>query len=142
MSKLQNFSHENFDRPEKINLGSERSFGLTFAALFLLISLWPVFTKQAFKATPLYLSLFLLFVSVACPNILKWPNFLWLKLGLLLNKIISPIVLLLLFIFAFSPLGLLLRLFGKDVLKLKIDKSAKSYWLNSETDTSNMKNQF
>lgn len=142
MLKKQNFSHENFDRPDKIKMGSERSFGLTFAGLFLLLALYPLFTNQAFKYGPLTISFILTLLALIIPTVLKWPNYLWLKLGLLLNKLVSPIILIVLFFVVFTPMAYLLRIFGKDILKLKLDPTKTTYWIESDTSMTSMKNQF
>lgn len=142
MPHTKNFSHESFSRIDKIKPGSEKSFGITFTTAFLLLAILPVVFRHPVRFWALLLSLTFLIISLVAPKILKPLNLLWLKFGLLLNIIISPIVLFLLFWMAFVPTGLFLKLFKKDVLNLKFDKIADSYWIKSDTQVSSMKDQF
>lgn len=131
-----------------IKIGSDRGFGFVFAAVFLLIAIWPLLfgnpmsnIRLAFLAGAILLGL----ISVVRPQILHPLNVLWFKFGLLLGKFITPVVMMLLFVTTFTPVALLMRAFGKDNMKLRIDKLEDSYWnprLESEAHQSSMKNQF
>lgn len=123
-------SHENLSRDEAVEGSSNRSFGIVFAVVFLVIGCWPfvfgegmlwwaVATAAAFGA-----------IAFVAPSLLEWPNRLWLRFGLLLHHIVSPIALALVFYGAVLPTGLLLRLFGKDLLRLRRQPQAPSYWID------------
>jgi hypothetical protein len=121
-------SHEDLSRDHRVEGSSDRSFGLVFAVVFLLIGLWPLIRG----AMPLWwaIAVAALFGMVAMlrPSLLAGLNRQWLKLGLLLGRIVSPIALGVLFYGVFVPIGLVLRLAGKDPLRLKRDPGAASYW--------------
>ena len=76
------------------------------------------------------------------PKTLIVPNKLWFKLGMLLGAIVSPIIMGVIFFLTVTPIGIIMRLFGKDVLNQRIEKSAKSYWIKRKEPMSSMKNQF
>lgn len=134
--------HENFDRNDKVKLISEKSFGLTFAVVFLLLAILPILFQHPIRLWSLMISLIFYIVTFLSPKLLKPLSLYWLNFGLLLNKIISPVVLLLLYYLAFVPTGLLLKLLKKDILKLKINKLSDSYWNKSDAQISSMKDQF
>lgn len=142
MSHIKNFSHESFSRIDKIKPGSEKAFGITFATVFLLLAVLPVLFQHPIRVWALFLSLIFLVISFISPQLLKPLNLFWLKFGLFLNIIISPIILFLLYWMAFVPTGLLLKLLKKDVLTLKFDKLTDSYWIKSDTQVNSMKDQF
>ena len=137
----QNF-HESYDRVEKIKSGSDRVFGLTFSVVFALLALVPVFLGHGLRLWALVTSLIFAFIAFIKPLWLRKPNQYWLRFGLLLNRLVSPLILALLFFAAFLPTALLLRLFGKDLLNLKIKHDQKSYWIISPADKSSMTEQF
>lgn len=142
MALTKNFNHENFDRKEKFKSGTEKSFGLTFGCVFLIIALLPLLRQHPANVWPLGVSFLFFVFAFGAPAYLKFPNMLWLKLGLLLNRIVSPVILSVLFFLVFLPTGLLLKLFKKDILGLKLDRAARSYWIRSADPESSMKDQF
>lgn len=142
MTKLKNNSHENYDRVEKIKISSEKNFGLTLGIIFSLLGLLPLIAGHPIRIWWLVLGAAFLVPAFVKPELLKLPNQYWAKLGLLLNKIVSPVILFVLFFLVFFPMGVLLRVFKKDILNLKIDKSKKSYWIQSESAPTNMVDQF
>ena len=123
--------HEDFSRPEKISGSSDRSFGLTMAAFFAIMALAPLIhgLHQSVRWWALGVSAFFLVPALVRPDVLRPLNGLWLKLGLLLYRIVNPIVLGVLFYLTVTPIGALARLFGKDPLKLRRDSAAPSYWI-------------
>ena len=137
----QNF-HESYDRTEKFKAGSDRAFGITFSVVFALLAFFPVFFGHNIRLWALILSLIFAFLAFLRPIWLRKPNHYWLRFGLFLNRLISPLILALLFFAAFLPTALLLRLFGKDLLNLKINPDTKSYWIISPPDNSSMTEQF
>lgn len=137
--------HEDFSRADHVEAGSDRSFGFVFAGFFAIwsaLSWWKGHTSWHW-ALPLA-ALFLL-VALTKPTLLAPLNRLWLKLGLLLYKVVNPIVLGLLFYATITPIGLLMRAFGKDFLRLRLDHGASSYWISRQPPgppPESMKNQF
>ena len=130
---------------EDIKIGSNKSFGYVFTIIFLIIGIWPLFYGKFINYIFLLLSSFLLIVSIFFPKYLSPFNKVWFKFGLLLNKIVSPIVLGFLYFFTFLPMGLLMRLMGKDPLKLKKQSDKISYWVYRDPpgpSSKSLKNQF
>jgi ABC-type multidrug transport system fused ATPase/permease subunit len=110
-------------------VGSDRAFGCVFGAVFMLVGLYPLILGGHPRFWALILALLLFLIAVVRPRLLSRANRLWAALGQALGRIISPVALLLAYILAIVPTGLLLRAFGKDPLRLRIDPEAKSYWL-------------
>lgn len=142
MAKKIMFSHESFDREDKVKLGSNKNFGLTFAALFFIIAFGPLLFHHTIRWWGLPVSALFLVLSFFAPNIFATPKILWAKFGLLLNSLISPIILAVLFFLVFFPIGYILKIFGKDVLNIKSDKTAMSHWIASEKVMTSMRDQF
>jgi hypothetical protein len=125
-------AHENLQRTEHIEGSSDRSFGLVFAAVFLIVALLPLFSREPPRWWALAVSAAFAVIAFARPSLLAVPNKLWTRLGILLGRIVSPIALGILFYAVFSPFGILMRLFGKDPLRLRRDPAASTYWVNRE----------
>ena len=120
---------------------SNRSFGLLFSFVFLIITFWPLINSEPIRLWALIISLSFLFLGILNSKILSPLNKGWIKFGELLGKIIAPIVMFLVFFIILTPIGILLKLFGKDLLKIKKNKLIKSYWINRKNITS-MDRQF
>ena len=120
---------------------SNRSFGLLFSFVFLIITFWPLLNSEPIRLWALIISLTFLFLGILNSKILSPLNKGWIKFGELLGKIIAPIVMFLVFFIILTPIGILLKLFGKDLLKIKKNKLIKSYWINRKNITS-MDRQF
>jgi Saxitoxin biosynthesis operon protein SxtJ len=129
-------------RHVEVRPGSERSFGFTFAAVSLFLGCWPMLAgagiRWGFIASAVVFGL----LSVFAPQVFKLPNRLWFKLGMALGAIVAPVVMALVFILAFVPMGLFARLRGMDPLERKIDKAAPSYWHARVEQMQSMKRQF
>ncbi len=125
----------------KIKIGSNRSFGIVFFIVFLIISLFPLLKGNDIRIWSLLVSLIFLVLGLINSNILSPLNKLWFKFGLLLGNFISPIVMGLVFFLVVTPTGLFMRLIGKDLLNLN-KKNVKSYWIDKTGPKSKMKNQF
>lgn len=120
---------------------NNRSFGLLFSIIFLIISLWPLLNSEAYRLWALIISLIFLFLGVIDSQVLSPFKSAWIKLGEFLGKVIAPIVMFLVFFTILTPTGIILRLFGKDLLKIKKDKTCKSYWVDRK-NISSMNRQF
>jgi hypothetical protein len=121
--------HESLTRRQEVPGSSNRSFGLVFAAVFALVALVPWLAGGALRWWALALGAVFLLVALAFPAKLAKLNRAWYKLGLLLHRIVSPLVLGLMFFVAITPIGLLMRALGKDPLRLKRDPQATTYWI-------------
>ena len=125
----------------KIKLGSNRSFGIVFFIVFLIIALYPLLNDNPLRLWSLIIALIFLVLGLIKSNILTPLNILWMKFGMFLGVFISPIIMGIIFFLVVTPIGLIMRLFGKDLLNLKKNKT-QSYWLTKEKIKSSMKNQF
>ena len=126
---------------DDIKISSNRSFGIVFFIVFLLIALYPLTYSEEIKVWSATISLIFLVLGLFNSKILTPLNKLWFKFGIFLGKIISPIIMGIIFFLVVTPIGLLMRLFGKDVLNLRYNKN-KSYWIEKNGPKSKMKNQF
>jgi hypothetical protein len=138
-------AHEDLARGEHVEGSSDRSFGLVFAVVFLLIGAWPLL----YGAPPRWwaggIAAVFAIVAMAKPALLAGLNRLWIKLGILLGKVVSPIALAIVFYGVIAPIGVVMRLTGKDPLRLKYDATAPSYWIPREPPgppPDSMNNQF
>ncbi len=125
-------SHETLARDEPVEGSSNRTLGLTFAGVFTLIGLWPLIFGHPMRLWSLAVAVVFAALGLMVPGVLGPLNKVWTRLGLLLHKITSPIVLGLMFFVVVTPFGLVMRLFGKDLLKLRLDRDAKSYWVHRD----------
>ena len=126
---------------DDIKIGSNKSFGIVFFVFFLIISLYPILGGGSLKMWSLAISIIFLILGLLNSKILSPLNKLWFKFGIFLGKIISPIIMGIIFFFVVTPIGYLMRLFKKDVLSLKFNAN-KSYWVKKNGPKSKMKNQF
>lgn len=110
--------------------GSERAFGIVFTVLFLVIGAWPLVRGGNPRLWALAVAAIFLLAALAAPKWLTPLNRLWMAFGLLLGKIISPIMLFLVYVVAVVPTGLIMRLRGKDPLHRRFDREAASYWVH------------
>jgi len=116
------------------------TFGILFFIFFLIIGLYPLKSGGVIRIWSIILSLIFLIIIIIKPNLFTYLNRLWIKFGMLLGKIISPIVMALVFFFVVTPIGILVRVLKKDVMGLK--RGAPSYWINREDKIQSMKKQF
>ncbi|MCX7181026.1 MAG: SxtJ family membrane protein [Proteobacteria bacterium] len=120
---------ESLVREESIEGSSDRSFGLVFSAFFSIIGCWPLTSGGALRLWALLLGGLFLLIAVLWPSFLAPLNRLWMRLGILLGKIVSPVALAIVFVVAIVPIGWLMRRLGKDPLRLTWDPAAKTYWI-------------
>ena len=124
--------HEDYGRAEEVELGSERAFGVVFAAVFVVIGLWPLVAGGGVRAWALGVGVWILVVALTRPALLRPFNRLWFRFGLLLNRVVNPLVMVLLFFVTVTPIGLVMRVLGKDTLRLRFDRGAPSYWIERQ----------
>jgi hypothetical protein len=122
-------AHEDLSREEHVEGSSDRVFGLVFAGVFLVIAGWPLIHGASPRWWALGVSAAFGVVAWVRPVWLARLNRLWMKLGILLGKVVSPIALGILFYGVITPIGAVVRLTGKDPLRLKRDPAADSYWI-------------
>ena len=125
----------------KVKLPSNRKFGIFFFVVFLLIGMWPYLYKGELRFWSIIISLIFLILGIFNSKFLSPLNKLWMKLGIILGKVVSPLVMGIIFFLVVTPIGLLLRLFRKDVLLLKKNNS-DTYWIKKDNKNNNMRNQF
>ena len=125
----------------KIKVGSNKSFGIVFFVFFLIIGLYPLINEENVRIWSIVISIIFLILGLINSQILTPLNILWFKFGMLLGKFVSPIVMGLVFFLVVTPTGLIMKLFNKDLLKLRKNKNS-SYWIKRPETKSEMKNQF
>ena len=126
---------------EKQKIPSNKNFGITFSIFFLIITFFIFINHEKLNLWILSMSVIFLILGITNSNLLLPANKIWFKFGIFLGKIISPLVMGIIFFLVITPIGLILRIFGKDVLKLKFSND-KSYWIDKDGSKSKMKNQF
>ena len=127
---------------KNIKLPSNRSFGIVFFIFFLILALWPILNDGKILYLPLILSFIFLLLGAFNSKILTPFNKVWMKFGLILGNIISPIVMGVIFFGIITPTGIILKIFKKDILMLKIKTNNHTYWLTKDNSYQDMKNQF
>ena len=126
---------------DDIKISSNKSFGIVFFIVFLLISFYPLLDNESIRLWSFVVSLIFLILGILNSKILSPLNRAWFKFGVLLGKVISPIIMGIIFFLVVTPTGFIMRLLGKDVLNLKYS-DVKSYWIEKSGPKSKMKNQF
>tara|TARA_B100001057_G_C22497407_1_gene812623 strand:- start:252 stop:635 length:384 start_codon:yes stop_codon:yes gene_type:complete len=126
---------------DDIKISSNRSFGIVFCVVFLIISFYPIINDEHIRLWSLLTSFVFLILGILNSRALTPLNRLWFKFGILLGTIISPIIMGIIFFFVVTPIGLLMKLFKKDSLNRKFNNK-KSYWIEKTEPKSKMKNQF
>ena len=126
---------------DDIKISSNRSFGIVFFVVFLLIAFYPLTYGGEIRIWSVITSLIFLVSGLLNSKFLTPLNKLWFRFGIFLGKIISPVIMGIIFFLVVTPIGLIMRLLGKDVLNLKYSKN-KSYWIEKDGPESKMKNQF
>ena len=138
-------SHESLDREAEVEGSSNRSFGWVFAAFFLILALLPLLGGGGVRYWALAASVAMAVVTLVRPSLLEVPNRAWTRFGLWLGRIVSPVVTGVVFYGVVTPIGLAMRLAGKDFLRLRRDAGAASYWIERDPPgppPESMSNQF
>ena len=126
---------------DEIKISANRSFGIVFFIVFLLIALYPLLKDNHLRIWSLVISFIFLILGLINSKILTPLNRLWFKFGLLLGKFISPLIMGIIFFIVVTPIGIIMRLLKKDLLNLKYNKK-ETYWIDKTGPKSKMKNQF
>ena len=124
-----------------VKIGSNRSFGIVFFIVFLLIAFYPLINQGDIRIWSVLISLLFLILGIINSKILTPLNKVWFKFGIFLGKIISPIIMGIIFFLVVTPIAFLMRMINKDLLNLKFNKKS-SYWIEKTDPKSTMKNQF
>ena len=127
---------------KNIKISSNRSFGIVFFIVFLFIALYPITYSEDIRIWSLIISFIFIILGLLNSKILTPLNKLWFKFGVILGKIVSPTIMGIIFFLVVTPIGLLMRLLGKDLLRLKYNKKDNTYWIEKNGSKSKMKNQF
>tara|TARA_Y100001970_G_C14125859_1_gene798904 strand:+ start:347 stop:724 length:378 start_codon:yes stop_codon:yes gene_type:complete len=120
---------------------SNRSFGILFFIVFLLISVWPMISGEPVRIWSIAISLVFLFLGISNSKILTPLNLAWIKFGEILGRFVAPIIMAIIFFLIVTPIGLFMRIIGKDLLNIKFSKNS-SYWIKREKNIGPMKRQF
>jgi len=126
----------------KIKISSNRSFGLVFFVVFLIVALWPLKSGEDIRIWSLALSIIFFSLGILNSKLLTPLNKLWFKFGILLGSIVSPIVMGIVFFLVVTPTSIIMRLLGKDLLKTNKIKSTSTYWIKRDKQNTTMKKQF
>ena len=127
---------------DKIKISTNRNFGLVFFIVFLIVSIWPLINGEPVRIWSSIISLIFLILGLMNSKILTPLNKLWFKFGMILGAIVAPIVMGIVFFLIITPIGLFMKIIGKDLLKKKFDKKKTTYWIMRDKSISTMKQQF
>ena len=125
----------------KIKIGSNKSFGIVFFTVFLIIAIWPLLNGYEIRYWSLIISIVFLLLGILNSKILAPLNKIWFKIGILLGNVISPIIMSIIFFLVVTPTSFIMKILGKDLLNLK-KNTKNSYWIKKQNQNSRMKNQF
>ena len=126
---------------DDIKISSNKSFGIVFFVVFLLIAIYPLTNGGDIRIWSGIISFIFLVLGLLNSSILTPLNKIWFKFGIILGKIISPVIMAIIFFLVVTPTGLIMKILRKDILNLKYNQN-KSYWIEKEGPKSKMKNQF
>jgi hypothetical protein len=132
MGNLPMGTHESFERNAAAHPPSERSFAWVFAAFFAAVALWPAWRGRPVRWWALGVAARVFLAGLVRPSVLRIPNLVWFRFGSLLNRVVSPVAASLLFFAVFTPFAVVLRMAGKDLLRLRRDPAAASYWIDRD----------
>ena len=130
---------ENTERSEAIEGSSDRVFGLVFAGVFSVVALWPLVQGEAIRLWAMLVAMAFLALAVAIPRSLSQLNRLWMRLGLLMGRVVSPVAIGIVYYLTVVPTGLIMRALGKDPLRLRFERELPSYWIKREPPGPNPK---
>jgi len=128
-------------KKSKIKMGSNRSFGMVFFIVFLILAFWPLTSFNTFKTLPLIISIIFLILGLMNSKILSPLNIIWFKFGILLGSFIAPVVMGAVFFAVITPISIIMKMLGKDLLNKKYSDK-QSYWIIKDNSKNSMKQQF
>lgn len=137
--------HESLDREDDIKVGSERGFGIVFSCVFAVIGLWPLLDSAPIRWWAFIVAAVFIVCAFLIPIALRPLNILWFKIGMLMYKVVNPLTMGMLYYFTVVPMGLAMKMFGKDPLNRSFDKTVSTYWVEREPpgpEPESMKYQF
>ena len=126
----------------KIKISSNRNFGLVFFIIFVIVSLWPLTYEGPIRIWTVIISLVFLILGLMNSKLLTPLNKLWFKFGMILGAIVVPVVMGVVFFLVVTPIGLVMKIMGRDLLNKKYDKKKRTYWIKRDTSIGTMKRQF
>ncbi len=124
--------HEDLSRRVSVRVSSDRQFGLVTGLFLVAVALWPLLWRGRVRITVLVAGCAIILAAAIAPIVLRPLNRAWTMLGVFLGRVVNPVVLAALFYLVFTPIGLIMRLLGKDPLRLRWDASASSYWIERQ----------
>ena len=124
-----------------VKLGSNKSFGIVFSVVFFIIAIFPILNNDNIRVWSLVISLIFLVLGLINSKLLSPLNKIWFKFGLILSKVVSPVIMGIIFFLVVTPIGILMRILKKDLLNLKYNNK-NTYWIKKKEPESKMKNQF
>ena len=125
----------------EVKIGSNKSFGIVFSVVFFIIAIFPILNNDNIRVWSLVISLIFLVLGLINSKLLSPLNKIWFKFGLILSKVVSPVIMGIIFFLVVTPIGILMRILKKDLLNLKYNNK-KTYWIKKKEPESTMKNQF
>jgi len=126
----------------KIKMGSNKSFGIVFSVVFLIIGLWPLKSGNTIIIWAILISIVFFILGLMNSKLLSPLNKIWFKFGLTLGSLIAPIVVGIVYFLVVTPIGIVMRILGKDLLNQKFNKKIKTYWIKRDILIGTMKRQF
>ena len=131
-----------FKNNVKIERPTEKKFGIFLSILSILANLYLIYFENIFNPFLIMITLIIIFITFIKPILLKLPNILWLKFGLIIGSIVSSIIMILIYFIIVCPIGLYFKLIKKDLINSKINKNIKSYWVKRVEEQQSMKKQY
>ena len=132
----------NLESHHSVESSNEKSFGIVFTIFFAILSLYPVIYKNDINLVLLIISMIFFTITILKSDLLYYPNKIWFEIGTLLGKIVSPLVMGIIFFSTVTPTGIAMRLLKKDLLKKKFETKKKTYWVNKSKNIGSLRNQF
>lgn len=126
----------------KVKAGTEKNFGLVFGIVFFILSCIPLLYQKNINTYLLFTGIIFFAIAFFKPSLLKLPNILWFKFGIMLSKIVSPIALIIVYAGSIIPMSIIVKIYGKKLLEKKFSKKSSSYWINRENQIEDFNDQF
>ena len=144
-SRSRRNTHEKINRDEDVKMGSERGFGLVFTTVFVIIAAFPIFNGEPLRIWAILIAIIFAASTLFAPTALRPLNSVWFKFGIILHRIMSPLIMGIIFFGAVLPTALVLRCFKHKLLQTNFEEKSVTYWISreqTENPADNMKRQF